>query len=76
VQTTRALENVTMKVAALSLVVLISSVQFGCDRKPAVKVDNKPGIEVNAPGVHVEAGDGKGVEVQAPGVQVQTPPAK
>ena len=65
-----------MKVLALGLFVLISAAQFGCDRKPAPKVESNPGIEVNAPGVHVEVGDRKGVEVQAPGVEVQTRPAK
>ena len=44
-------------------------------RTDAAPVVNPP-VEVNAPGVHVEAGGGKGVEVKAPGVDVETPPAK
>ena len=55
--------------------VIIASV-LGCDNKPAGKPKSGSGVEVNAPGVHVEGGGGKGVEVEAPGVEVHTPPAK
>lgn len=52
----------------------------GCDNKPAsappATAPAKAPVEVDAPGVHVEAGGGKGVEVKAPGAEVEVPPAK
>ena len=63
-----------MKTLAVAAIVCVFA--FGCDRRPAGKVEGRPGVEVHAPGVHVDAGGGKGVEVQAPGVEVKTPPPK
>ena len=61
-------------VAALLLVCCVLA--LGCEKKPAAKVEEGKGIEINAPGVHVEAGGGKGIEVEAPGVDVKSEPAK
>ena len=69
-----------MKAFALTAIIVACVSAVGCEHKPAEKVDGKadgrPGIEVNAPGVHVDIGHGKGVEVQAPGVEIQTRPKK
>jgi hypothetical protein len=68
------LEKLSMRLFAVVIVACL--VALGCDRKPPPKVEGGPGIEVNAPGVHVEAGGGKGTEVEAPGVDVKAQPAK
>jgi hypothetical protein len=65
-----------MKTGAVALLTVACALAFGCEHKPAVKMEEGKGVEVNAPGIHVNAGGGKGVEVEAPGVEVQTAPAK
>jgi len=64
-----------MKHLACLSFVLVCLCNMGCERKPAPPAASEkgPGVEVDAPGVHVEAGGGKGVEVEAPGVKVETP---
>jgi hypothetical protein len=73
-----------MRVLAILVLGLTMAVWSGCAERTPNKVEVRtdappvvnPPVEVNAPGVHVEAGGGKGVEVKAPGVDVETPPAK
>jgi len=73
-----------MRVFAMLAATLLMSGLVGCAERPANKVEVRtdappvvnPPVEVNAPGVHVEAGGGKGVEVKAPGVDIETPAAK
>jgi hypothetical protein len=66
-----------MKIESLLLALFAGSI-FGCADRP-VPPPPPPaapagGVEVEAPGVHVEAGGGKGVEVKAPGADVEVPP--
>ena len=65
-----------MRSFILATVVAMGASVGGCNRTPPEKVQPAPGIEVNAPGVHIEAGNGKGLEVNAPGVEIKTQPEK
>ena len=60
-----------MKTSLYLLAAVALGMALGCERKPAPPAE-KPGIEVNAPGVKVDVEPGKGVEVNAPGVEVDT----
>jgi hypothetical protein len=65
-----------MKIESLILAILAGSI-FGCAERPAPPPPPAApagGVEVEAPGVHVEAGGGKGVEVKAPGADVEVSP--
>lgn len=66
-----------MKIETVNLALLAVAV-CGCADRPVSPTTPAPqpaaGIEVDAPGVHVEAGGGKGVEVETPGADVEVPP--
>jgi hypothetical protein len=65
----------------LALLLAVAPLSLGCESKPKEPVveetpvvEEKGGVEINAPGVKVDVGGGKGVEVEAPGVEVDTKP--
>lgn len=65
-----------MRISILAIVLSVACA-LGCDRKPAASPPpvvpvERPGIDVNAPGVNVRVEPGQGVEVKAPGVDVET----
>ena len=66
-----------MKMETVGLA-LFAAAFYGCADRPVSPTTPAPqpatGVEVDAPGVHVEAGGGKGVEIEAPGVDVEVPP--
>jgi hypothetical protein len=67
-----------MRTFCYATVSLVAILAIGCAPKtatPPTGATAEPAreIEIDAPGVKVEAGGGKGVEVEAPGVDVEVP---
>jgi hypothetical protein len=63
-----------MRLTILAAMLTISALAVGCEKKPKEAVEEKPGIEVNAPGVEVKVDPKEGVKVEAPGVDVEAKP--
>lgn len=62
-----------MKTSFFVVLSLLTFGAVGCDSKPKPAVEERPKIEVNAPGVKVDVDPDKGIEVKAPGVEVEAP---
>jgi hypothetical protein len=54
-----------------TLLLVVAAALAGCNKPaPAPVVEEKPSLEVQAPGVDVNVKPGEGVQVEAPGVDV------